>query len=152
MLSAWIPLVDVDETMGAMGYVPGTHDGDCEYVDIFGKPGSGAVLEAKHGAPTFVAARAGDVIFHAARTAHMARANRSTRIRKVHTAIYFAGGCTRAAKGDHPSLTRNGTAPGKKIEGPPPPIPSPLPDGRLPAPAPWPALGGLYRRAAALGV
>ncbi len=152
MLTAWIPLVDVDETMGAMGYVPGTQDGQCEYVDIFGKPGSGAALEAKHAAPVFVPARAGDVIFHAARTVHMARGNRSGATRKVHTAIYFADGCTRAAKGDHPSLTRNGTAPGEKIAGPATPIAWPLPFDRLPAPAPWPDLGGLYRRAAALGV
>lgn len=152
MLTAWIPLVDVDESMGATGYVPGTQDGELEYVDIFGRPGSGAALEAKHGAPVFVPARAGDVIFHASGTVHMARANRSDRTRKVHTAIYFADGCTRADRGDHPSLTRNGTAPGQKVEGPATPIAWPLPEGRLPTPAPWPDLGGLYRRAAALGV
>lgn len=152
MLTAWIPLVDVDETMGAMGYVPGTQHGDCEYVDIFAKPGSGAALEAKHARPVFVPACAGDVIFHAAGAVHLARANRSDRTRKVHTAIYFADGCTRAEKGDHPSLTRNGTAPGEKIAGPATPIAWPLPQGRLPVPSPWPDLGGIYRRAAALGV
>jgi hypothetical protein len=82
----------------------------------------------------------------------MAGPNRSDRPRRVHTAIYFADGCTRAARGDHPSLIRNATAPGAKIEGPATPIAWPLPGGALPTPAPWPQLGGLYGRAAALGV
>lgn len=152
MLTAWIPLVDVDETMGCMGYVPGTQEAEVEYVDIFRKPGSGAALEARHAAPVFVPAKVGDVIFHAARTVHLTRPNHSDRVRKAHTAIYFADGCTRAQRGDHPSLARNATQPGEAIEGSATPIAWPLPGGRLPTPAPWPDLGPLYRNAARIGV
>jgi hypothetical protein len=152
MITAWIALTDIDREMGAMGYVAGSQHAECEFVDIFSKPGSGKDLEARHPPATFVPCKAGEVIYHGARTVHMAGPNRSDRPRRVHTAIYFADGCTRAARGDHPSLIRNATAPGAKIEGPATPIAWPLPGGALPTPAPWPQLGGLYGRAAALGV
>jgi ectoine hydroxylase-related dioxygenase (phytanoyl-CoA dioxygenase family) len=38
-VTAWLPLVDVDEITGCMGYIAGTQDADCEFVDIFGAPG-----------------------------------------------------------------------------------------------------------------
>src|SRR5580698_7511179 len=40
-LTAWIPLVEVDETVGCMGYAPGSQRGEAEYVNIFSEPGSG---------------------------------------------------------------------------------------------------------------
>jgi hypothetical protein len=82
----------------------------------------------------------------------MAKANRSERMRKVHTAIYFRDGCTRAAKGDHPSLARDGTKPGEAVAGPATPIAWPLYGGALPQPEPWPDLGEMFHRAAAMGV
>jgi ectoine hydroxylase-related dioxygenase (phytanoyl-CoA dioxygenase family) len=151
-ITAWMPLVDVDETIGCMGYVPGSQTGGLEFIDIFSKPGSGKALEAKHAAPIFVPAKAGDVLFHAARTVHLAKANRSGQMRRVHTAIYFADGCTRSARGDHPSLARDGIAPGARIGGAATPVAWPLEGGVLPKPAPWPDLGERYRRAAEAGV
>ncbi len=34
-ITAWIPLIDVDKVNGCMGYVAGTQNGDCEFIDIF---------------------------------------------------------------------------------------------------------------------
>ncbi len=153
-VTAWIPLVDVNESTGCMGYVAGTQAEATTYVDIFREPGSGEVLLGRYAGrpPTFVPAKAGDVIFHAAKTVHLAKPNRSRQVRRVHTAIYFADGLRRAETGDHPSLARNGTQPGAVIEGPATPIAWPLPEGRLPDPVPWPNLGKRYVKAAELGV
>ena len=153
-VTAWAPLVDVDETIGCMGYVRGSHLSELEYVDIFRAPGSGKALEAKHAAPTFVPAKAGDVIFHHARTVHMARANRSGEMRRVYTCIYFRDGCTRGeTPGRHPSVDRDGIAVGATIAGAATPIAWPLPGGRLPDPAPWPPTENrMIRRAIEIGV
>jgi ectoine hydroxylase-related dioxygenase (phytanoyl-CoA dioxygenase family) len=155
-ITAWTPLVDVDEQTGCMGYVAGTQGGDCEFVDIFNAPGSGKALEAKHqdNPPRFVPAKAGDVIFHQARTVHMARANRSDRARRVYTCIYFRDGATRSAQPErHPSVDRDRIAVGEVIAGGATPIAWPRPQGSLPEPAPWPPFrGGAYLRAVELGV
>ncbi len=155
-VTAWIPLVDVDETIGCTGYIAGTQDGECDFVDIFGAPGSGKTLEEKHRATptTFVPASAGDVIFHRSRTVHMAKANRSGQMRRVYTCIYFADGCTRSAHPPrHPSVDRDRVAVGGLIAGAATPIAWPLPGGRLPEPAPWPAVENRhYKRAVELGI
>ena len=155
-ITAWTPLVDVDETSGCMGYVAGTQSADCEFIDIFGAPGSGKALEEKYreSPPRFVPAKAGDVIFHQARTVHMARANRSDHTRRVYTCIYFRDGSTRApTPRHHPSVDRDQIAVGDLIAGGATPVAWPLPDGRLPEPKPWPPLGGAtYQRAVELGV
>ena len=151
-ITAWMPLVDVDLDGGCMGYVAGTGEADLDYIDIFRKPGAGKALEAKHAAPTWAPCKAGDVIFHGARTVHMARPNTSGRMRAVHTAIYFADGCTRAARGGHPSVDRDHIAPGARIGGAATPIAWPRAPGDLPEPAPWPDFGEHHRRVAALGV
>lgn len=150
-ITAWIPLVDVDETIGCMGYVVGTQNADCEFIDIFRSPGSGRALEEKYREtpPKFVPAKAGDVIFHHARTVHMAKANTSGDMRRVYTCIYFRDGCTRSAEpANHPSVDRDNIPVGAMIAGGATPIAWPLPDGRLPTPAPWPELGGRRFRAA----
>jgi ectoine hydroxylase-related dioxygenase (phytanoyl-CoA dioxygenase family) len=155
-LTAWIPLVAVDHETGCMGYVPGSHRGEAEYVNIFSEPGSGAALMAKQRAePIYAPARPGDVLFHHGLTVHLAKPNRSDRMRRVYTCIYFADGCTRAAEGYHPSLDRDGIAAGAKIDGAATPIAWPLPDGRYPEPEPWPddyLSGRRLRRAADMGV
>ena len=155
-LTAWIPLVAVDETIGCMGYAPGSHEGEAEYVNIFSEPGSGEALLAKQkSAPVFCPAKPGDVLFHHGLTVHLAKANRSDRTRRAYTAIYFADGCTRAEKGAHPSLDREAIAPGAVIDGRATPIAWPLPGDRYPEPAPWPAAFGesrLMARAAKMGV
>jgi ectoine hydroxylase-related dioxygenase (phytanoyl-CoA dioxygenase family) len=155
-VTAWAPLVDVDQATGCMGYVAGSQAGDCDYVDIFGAPGSGKALEAKHrdNPPRFTPAKAGDVIFHAARTVHMAGPNRTDRTRRVYTSIYFRDGCTRSATPKrHPSVDRDAIGVGEPIAGGATPIAWPLPGGRRPAPAPWPALDDRsYRWAVRMGV
>ena len=86
-----------------MGYVPGSHRGEVEFVDIFTKPGSGEALVAKQAAePVFVPCKPGDVIFHHGRTVHLAKPNRSDRMRRVYTAIYFKDGCTRGDRAPAP--------------------------------------------------
>ncbi|MFI4974031.1 MAG: phytanoyl-CoA dioxygenase family protein [Caulobacterales bacterium] len=154
-ITAWTPLVDVDEEIGCMGYVAGTQHGDCEFIDIFNKPGAGKALEERYAGnpPRFVPARAGDVLFHHARTVHMARANRSGRMRRVYTCIYFRDGCTRGSDRFHPSVNRDGIAVGALIAGGATPIAWPLPGEHLPEPTPWPPLPGrLYQRAIEMGV
>jgi ectoine hydroxylase-related dioxygenase (phytanoyl-CoA dioxygenase family) len=136
MVTAWIPLVDVDEENGCMGYVAGTQDAPREFVDIFRTPGAGKAYAARHAEPRYIPAKRGDVVFHAARTVHMAMPNRSSTTRAVHTAVYFRDGCTRAKTGNDAAVDRNGTRPGEPIAGPATPIAWPLPDGKLPDPPP----------------
>lgn len=138
-ITAWLPLCPVDDATGCMGYVPGSHRAPLEFVDIFRTPGAGAsLLNRQHVEPVFVHAVPGDVIFHHGRTIHMAKPNRSSHTRRAYTAIYFKDGCTRGGQRPHPSVDRAGIAVGAKIDSAVTPIVWPLPDGRLPEPAPWP--------------
>jgi ectoine hydroxylase-related dioxygenase (phytanoyl-CoA dioxygenase family) len=140
-LTAWIPLMDVDDETGCMGYVPGSHRGPREYVNIFTDPGSGTKLLEQFApvAPIFVPCEAGDVIFHHGSTAHLARPNRSSGMRRVHTAIYFADGAVRSGTpSHHPSVDRANIAVGAVIDSGVTPIAWPIEDGSLPVPVPWP--------------
>lgn len=139
-LTVWIPLGDVDERTGCMGYVPGSHRDAGEFIDIFSKPGDGKRLEEKYAAtpPVFVHCKAGDVIFHHGYTVHMAKPNNSDRTRRVYTMIYLRDGCTRAGDRAHPSVDRCGVRVGEKIDSAATPIVWPLPQGGFPRPAPWP--------------
>lgn len=134
MVSAWVPLVDVDDEMGCMGYIPGTHTSERQFVNIFTQPGEGNAFAARHAPPVWVTANRGDVIFHAARTIHMAKPNRSKHLRAVHTAVYFRDGCT-WLPGD--PMGRNDFRAGARIEGPATPIAWPLPPGEIPTPPRW---------------
>lgn len=138
-ITAWIPLVPVDGDSGCMGYVPGSHLSDLAYIDIFRARGEGDALVARQAEPpVWVPAEPGDVIFHHGRTVHLARANRSQGVRAAYTAIYFRDGCTRGGDRPHPSVDRDGIAPGQPIAGGATPVAWPLADGVLPEPAPWP--------------
>ena len=138
-ITAWIPLVPVDDVTGCMGYVPGSHRADLRFVDIFRTPGAGAeLLQHQTTEPVFVPAQPGDVIFHHGRTVHLAKANQSGHMRRVYTAIYFKDGCTRAGDRPHPSVDRDAIPVGARIGGPATPIVWPLEGGRFPEPAPWP--------------
>ena len=97
-VTVWTPLSEVDGRSGCMGYVPGSHLGEAEFIDIFNTPGDGKRLQEKFAStpPVFVPCSPGDVIFHSGFTVHMAKANQSDRTRRVYTAIYFRDGCTRA--------------------------------------------------------
>jgi ectoine hydroxylase-related dioxygenase (phytanoyl-CoA dioxygenase family) len=139
----WIPLSEVDERSGCMGYIPGSHLGDAEFIDIFNTPGDGRRLQEKFAGtpPVFVRCAPGDAIFHSGYTVHMAKANQSDRTRRVYTAIYFRDGCTHSGTRPHPSVDRTGIPVGASIDGPATPIVWPLENGELPAPGPWPDLG-----------
>ena len=145
LVTAWIPLVDVDSENGCMGYVAGTQNSEREFVDIFTVPGAGRAYAEKYPPPRYIPASRGDVIFHAAKTVHMAMPNRSKRTRAVHTVVYFRDGCTRAATGSDIAVDRNGTKPGERIVGPATPIAWPLPDGQLPSPPVEDRFGAAYR-------
>jgi len=153
--TVWIPLGEVDETSGCMGYVPSSHRDGPEFVDIFQTPGAGKALEDKYAGtpPVFVRCAVGDVIFHHGATVHMAKPNRSDRTRRVYTAIYFRDGCTRGGERPHPSVDRDAIADGAPIAGGATPIVWPLHDGRIPEPTPWPEMGLEWReRAERLGI
>ena len=138
-LTAWIPLMDVGEDTGCMGYVPGSHRSAPTFVDIFTEPGSGKALLDKlaPAEPLFVPARAGDVLFHHGYTAHLAKPNRSGAMRRAHTAIYFADGCTRSATPKHhPSVDRAQIAVGAVIASGATPIAWPI--DSPPQPMAWP--------------
>ncbi len=138
-LTAWIPLVEIDESKGCMGYIPGSHKDGVEFIDVFRSPGAGHAFEARQTkAAQYVACKPGDVIFHHARTVHAAKPNLSSETRRVHTAIYFRDGCTRANDRPHYSLDRDHIAVGAAIDGRATPIAWPLPDGVLPEPSPFP--------------
>jgi len=140
-VTAWIPLQPVDETVGCMGYVPGSHLGERRFIDIFSAKGDGEALLAAQDRPAeFVPCAMGDVIFHNGYTVHLARGNRSERTRRVYTAIYFRDGCTRTGPRPHPSVDRSRIADGARIDGAATPVAWPLPEGRLPTPEPWPDL------------
>jgi ectoine hydroxylase-related dioxygenase (phytanoyl-CoA dioxygenase family) len=138
-LTAWIPLVEVNEATGQMGYIPGSHRGEETFVNVFTEPGAGHAFQASQSAePVFVDCAPGDVVFHHGSTIHLARPNRSDHVRRVHTAIYFRDGCTRRSARPHHSLDRDAIAVGAPIDGRATPIAWPLPNGRLPAPIPFP--------------
>ena len=138
-ITAWIPLTEIDHETGCMGYVPGSHLGDLEFVDIFRKPGAGEALVAKQAAePAWVPCRPGDVIFHHGRTIHLAKPNRSPRMRRAYTAIYFKDGCTRGNERPHPSVDRDQIPVGAPISGLATPVVWPLAGAGYPAPGPWP--------------
>lgn len=154
-VTAWMPLSHVDDRSGCMGYVPGSHLGDAEFIDIFSTPGDGMRLERKFAGtpPVFVRCAPGDVIFHSGYTVHMARPNRSDQTRRVYTAIYFRDGCTRGGAQPHPSVDRSGIAVGSAIDGAATPIAWPLANGAYPSPAPWPQADGERQvRARELGI
>jgi ectoine hydroxylase-related dioxygenase (phytanoyl-CoA dioxygenase family) len=136
-VTAWVPLVDVDEELGCMGYVPGSHrTGLRKFVNIFlGKPYDILGDPALRGVPpVFVSARRGSVAFHHGLTVHLAKANRSQRVRRVHTMIFFRDGSTRAHAGPHPSVDRGQVRVGAPIASDATPIAWPRPPGNFPSP------------------
>lgn len=149
-ITAWIPLTAVDRETGCMGYVPGSHHDDRQFVDIFaGDDSVGPQIEDK---VVFVPAEAGDVLFHHGRTMHMALPNISSGTRRAYTAIYFADGCTRGGDRKHPSVDRTGIAVGAKIDGAATPIVWPLANG-YPEAGPWPDTDDeRFRRSLELGI
>jgi hypothetical protein len=138
-ITAWIPLCAVGHDTGCMGYVPGSHRAELEFVDIFRTPGAGHALMARQAAqPVYCPAEPGDVLFHHGHTVHMAKPNRSAHMRRAYTGIFFKDGCTRSNDRPHASVDRDAIPVGGRIGGGATPVVWPLADGERPQPAPWP--------------
>ena len=139
-VTAWVPLCSVTDACGPMGYIPGSHNSNVRFVDIFNATGDGDRLREDYaGTKTvFIPCEPGDVIFHHGHTVHMAKQNTSNVTRRVYTAIYFRDGCTRSDKSFHPSVDRDRIAVGEAINGSATPVVWPLNDGLHPVPAAWP--------------
>jgi hypothetical protein len=138
-ITAWIPLCAVGHDTGCMGYVPGSHRAELEFVDIFRTPGAGHALMARQPAePVYCPAEPGDVLFHHGRTIHMAKPNRSAHMRRAYTGIFFKDGCTRSSDRPHASVDRDAIPVGGRIGGGATPVVWPLAEGERPQPAPWP--------------
>jgi ectoine hydroxylase-related dioxygenase (phytanoyl-CoA dioxygenase family) len=139
-VTAWIPFDGSSRDGGAMAYVPGSHRvGLDRFVDIFGVFGPEpedilAHPDVASTEPVLVEVPRGGVAFHHGLTVHLARPNATDRIRRVHTIIYFADGCTRSSPFPHPSVERDGIEIGAPIAGAVTPVVWPRADGDLPAP------------------
>jgi ectoine hydroxylase-related dioxygenase (phytanoyl-CoA dioxygenase family) len=135
-LTAWIPFDDVRDESGRMGYVPGSHRlGLRRFVNIFlGEPEDVLARPELAGRePVFVDVPRGAVAFHHSLTVHCAKPNRSERMRRVHTMIFFRDGATRGSeKHPHPCVDRAGLREGEPIASDVTPIAWPRPDGSLP--------------------
>jgi ectoine hydroxylase-related dioxygenase (phytanoyl-CoA dioxygenase family) len=141
-VTAWIPFDGSTLANGAMGYLTGSHRlGIREFVDIFGSGGDDpseredlARLERR-----FVEVPVGAVAFHHGLTFHLAGANRTDAVRRVHTVIYFADGATRGeGRFPHPSVERAGIGLGEPIASAVTPIAWPRAAGDLPGEPPTP--------------
>jgi ectoine hydroxylase-related dioxygenase (phytanoyl-CoA dioxygenase family) len=134
-LTAWIPLDGSTAESGCMGYLPGSHRvGLRKFVNIFlGNPEDVLARPELAGIePVFVEVPRGAVAFHHGLTVHLAHPNRSSRVRRVHTAIFFRDGATRAKVGIHQSVDRAGIKPGEPIRSDATPIAWPRAPGDLP--------------------
>lgn len=118
-VTAWIPFDGSTLASGAMAYVPGSHlVGLDRFVDIFFSEDPADLLDepSVHGRePVWIEVPRGGVAFHHGLTVHVARANTSSHVRRVHTVIYFADGCTRGSTRFHMSVDRAGIAVGDPI-------------------------------------
>jgi ectoine hydroxylase-related dioxygenase (phytanoyl-CoA dioxygenase family) len=143
-VTAWIPFDGSTLANGCMGFLPGSHRlGLREFVNIFTgvnlstgeqeDPLARAELAAIE--PVWVEVPAGSVSFHHGLTFHLARANSTDQVRRVHTVIYFADGSTRGAgRFPHPSVERAAIAMGAVIASDVTPVAWPLPGGVVPDP------------------
>jgi ectoine hydroxylase-related dioxygenase (phytanoyl-CoA dioxygenase family) len=145
-ITAWIPFDGSTLETGAMGYLPGSHLlGLREFVNIFtgdadADGGGDGVLGREELAgiePAFVEVPPGGVAFHHGLTFHLAGANRTGSVRRVHTVIYFADGSTRGeGRFPHPSVERAGIGLGEVIASDVTPLAWPRPEGEPLPPAP----------------
>ncbi len=153
-LTAWIPLDGSTLQSGAMGYLPGSHRaGLRRFVNIFiGEPENILERPELRGIePVFVEVPRGGVAFHHGLTVHLAHSNRTDRMRRVHTMIFFRDGSTRRPRGQHPCVDRAAIPVGAVIASDVTPIAWPRTRGDFPKPpAPMPpGTSGVWPEAAA---
>lgn len=94
-ITMWLPLTDVDDSMGPMRFASGSHrEEDLGDLAISNETHSRLEkLIADRGLRIWSSPlRAGDATFHAGGTLHGAGANESARVREVLTVIYYASG------------------------------------------------------------
>ena len=130
-ITAWIPLCDIDETNGQLGFYSGSHKiKDKKFINIFsGKVDENNFLETANVSPdqiSYQVMKEGDVSFHHGLTFHRAKSNISNHDRIVHTAIFFADGCTRGDDKFHFSVDRSNIKVGEKIDSDVTPIAFPI--------------------------
>ena len=130
-ITAWIPLCDIDETNGQLGFYSGSHKiKDKKFINIFsGKVDENNFLETANVSPdqiSYQVMKEGDVSFHHGLTFHRAKSNISNHDRLVHTAIFFADGCTRGDDKFHFSVDRSNIKVGEKIDSDVTPIAFPI--------------------------
>ncbi len=148
-ITAWIPFDGSNVKNGCMGYVPGSHAvGLRKFINIFTADQSADILnrpELKNRAPVWVEVPRGAVAFHHGLTVHLAKPNRTTRVRRVHTVIYFRDGSTRGKEFAHMCVDRPGIKVGEVIASDLTPIAWPRAEGDLPTPPALP-LGDTLER------
>jgi len=136
-ITAWIPFDGSTVANGAMAYVPGSHQvGLRKFVNIFfGEPEDLLAHPDIAGTePRVVEVPRGSVAFHHGLTAHLAGPNETDAVRRVHTMIFFADGCTRGgASHPHFAVDRAGIGPGAPIASDVTPLAWPRAAGDLPA-------------------
>ncbi|MCZ6785004.1 MAG: phytanoyl-CoA dioxygenase family protein [Proteobacteria bacterium] len=138
-VSAWIPFAGSTLDGGAMGYVPGSHRfGVRKFVNIFTDPEPYDLVggpESRGVEPVFVEVPPGSVAFHHALTFHVSKPNKTDRMRRVHTMIFFADGATRGKKGPpHFAVDRAKIPVGEPIRSDVTPIAWPRGEGEFPPP------------------
>ena len=130
-ITAWIPLCNVDESNGQLGFYPGSHKlKDQKFINIFsGKVDDEDFQEAtslEKNQIRYQNLKEGDVSFHHGLTFHRAKANLTDKDRLVHTAIFFEDGSTRGDEKFHFSVDRPEIKVGEKIESDVTPIAYPI--------------------------
>jgi ectoine hydroxylase-related dioxygenase (phytanoyl-CoA dioxygenase family) len=95
-ITMWMPLVDVDESMGTMCFASGSHTvgylGDMPISDKSEEIFRAFVKEKGFRVVNAGAMKAGDATFHSGWTLHSAPGNNSPRSREVMTIIWFPNG------------------------------------------------------------
>lgn len=130
-ITAWIPLCNVDESNGQLGFYPGSHKlKDQKFINIFsGKVDDEDFQEAtslEKNQIRYQTLKEGDVSFHHGLTFHRAKPNLTDKDRVVHTAIFFEDGSTRGDEKFHFSVDRPAIKVGEKIASDVTPIAYPI--------------------------
>jgi ectoine hydroxylase-related dioxygenase (phytanoyl-CoA dioxygenase family) len=95
-VTMWMPLVDLDESMGILTFAAGSHkDGLVENIAISDQSEevyNNYVQNKKYPVYAPPSMKAGDATFHYGYTLHKAPGNQSGTMREIMTVIYFADG------------------------------------------------------------
>jgi hypothetical protein len=116
---AWIPFDGSTLESGAMGYVPGSHrHRPLNLSDLFlGGAARAEVARLAQGEPVFLEVPPGAVAFHHVLTFHLSLPNRSERMRRAVSIVYFRDGSRRGSALSHPSVDRAQVGVGDEIAG-----------------------------------